>query len=328
METDVYYYVAKSLADMIHTGFDSEAEMQRLWVESGFTKEFDRTKDARTLIHSLLNRAWEEQGPIVKVNPVQADIDAIANHLFLMLDFNLYTQVYLNLQPIGLLRFDAVPAIERAKAAQAKWADKTLKPYEAKKAIKEPKTAEELEFNQDFILTNLAKKMAALGESTSASFRITPMGSTPALADSRNLSNLPVGADEYIIIPPGWVVFHITWETAPQVMLEENGTFRVCDGDATPQYPFTSSSGGIILNQAIYSRMVMTAVQRGLSLQNTKATPVFVPRLSSLLVATNYATKDAIADIFKDFKVGRDSNITLSIGGRPIITPEIAQPAI
>ena len=115
------------------------------------------------------------------------------------------------------------------------------------------------------------------------SFRVSPVGSTPAFADSRNISMIGPGGDKFLRTLPDLGAFYITWDAPAQmasvVGVEDGQT--VLEAEGIP-YRFRSKSGGEVLNEVLFARRVMYEVFRDVDV--TQETCIMVPRMSSVLV--------------------------------------------
>lgn len=295
---DFYDVVAQQFATVVKLFFASEESLQACWTRHFPALPFDRTDKWNLILQRELGYMWAEYGPVVKSSMTSADRTIILDCLAGYLDFNLFSQVMLNLQSWALLRYRVGNAEEDTKALEAKYAGKKPSPFEPKaKMFKVAADESQAEFNRD--LSTLKSLKIIAGINPGVSFRVTPVGSTPALTDSCNLSMLGVGGDQYLQVPTGYNAFYFTWENAPQVIREYDDLPE--DGVSTYAvngigYSFRSKSGGDILNSALASRML--AVWLYMALDSTAR--VVLPRMNSVLLLTD-ADPETIRGILRTF---------------------------
>src|SRR5271168_4801356 len=149
---EFYQTTAQYLAEQVDTLLSSEKQLEDFFKLLYPGLPFDRTDHWAHVFETLLNEAWFEKGPIVKSNPTPIDRLHIIRALHPLLDYNLFTQVLLNLQ--GYTGFfymtgDAQKEIDRTKD---NWKLKGYKldPFAPKaKMVKQAEavTEEQKEFN-------------------------------------------------------------------------------------------------------------------------------------------------------------------------------------
>jgi hypothetical protein len=256
--------------------------------------EFTRTDYWAGIIWGILKAAWLEAGPEVKSDPTGYDKLQILKLAHPLLDYNLFTQVLLNLQGYTGMQYAVGDAQKELTGLKENWKHPKLDPFAPKaKKIKEAKTTDEQKFN------NLISRVRAVNLIAQfdgqVSFRVSPKGSTPAFADSRNLSMIGVGGDKYLRVFPHLKPFYIVWQpgTTPKMtthMIEcPEGVSPYPDGamfkaEGITGYPFHSRSDGSILNEVLFSRKIMYEVFRDFDI--TKETCIMIPRMNSVLVVT------------------------------------------
>jgi hypothetical protein len=313
---EIYQRVAENFAARINSVFESEASLQaefkrffavpefQFKPEEQFKSvaaemkktptgvEFSRTDYWAGIIWKILTAAWLEAGPEVKSDPTGYDKLQILKLAHPLLDYNLFTQVLLNLQGYTGMQYAVGDAQKELTGLKENWKHPKLDPFAPKaKKIKEAKTTDEQKFN------NLISRVRAVNLIAQfdgqVSFRVSPMGSTPAFADSRNLSMIGVGGDKYLRTFPHLKPFYIAWQpgqtpqvahpmmTAGQAADGTVGTMLHADGIS---YSFVSRSGGDILNEVLFSRKIMYEVFRDFDI--TKETCIMIPRMNSVLVVT------------------------------------------
>jgi hypothetical protein len=290
---ELYQAAAQHMADAVSTLLSSEKQMEDFFKILYPGLPFDRTDHWAHVFEVLLNEAWFAKGPIVKSNPAPIDRLSIIRALQPLLDYNLFTQVLLNLQGyMGMFYMtgDAQKEMDRIKDD---WKRKphTLDPFAPKaKQIKfaEAITEEQKEFNN--VLSTLRALRIITQFTPQISFRVSPKGSTPAFADSRNISMIGLGGDKFLKTMPTLKPFYITWDTVPMMAMPA-GT-QLVDGKPAVvfraediPYEFVSKSGGEILQEVLFARRLMYEIF--LSVDTTKETCIMVPRINSLLVVAD-----------------------------------------
>jgi hypothetical protein len=288
---EMYEAAAKHFAERVEHMFTSEETLEAAFKLLYPSLPFDRTDYWAHIFETLLNEAWDVKGPVVKGNPTPLDRLHIIRALHPLLDYNLFTQVVLNLQGytgMFYLTGDAQNEINRLKQ---EWKTKGYKsdPFAPKmKMHKQAATDEQRDFNN--VLSTLRALNIITQFTPQISFRVSPKGSTPAFADSRNISMIGMGGDRYLRTMPSLRTFYITWDLVPQMALP-TGT-KVVDGKAGVvfqaegiPYEFVSKSGGEILQDVLFARKLMWYVFAGID--TTKETCIMIPRVNSLLIVAD-----------------------------------------
>ena len=300
---EIYQRVAELFAKRIDEVFTSEdtlkAQFARVFVpqpdgDGNLVSpiEFSRTDHWNGILYKLMEECWLEAGPEVKSVPTGYDKLTILKLVHPLLDYNLFTQVCLNLQGYTGMTYRVIDAKSELGRIKQGWKHPKLDPFAAKaKKIKDAKEKDEIKFN-NLIGRVRAVNLIAQFDGQS-SFRVSPKGSTPAFADSRNLSMIGVGGDQYLKTLPNLKPFYISWQpgTTPQVwVLKEEGLGTKPGEHPTVlrfldlSYPIVSKSGGDIANEVMFSRKVMYEVFRDFDI--TKETCIMIPRMNSVLVVT------------------------------------------
>lgn len=277
----MYEAVAAKFAVVIEKAFESELTLKALWGKYLPGLPFDRTDRWNIILLRELEKCWKDKGPVVKSPMTPADKYDVLEILAGILDYNLFSQVMLNLQNWTLLRYRIESAAEDTKLLAAKWEGKVPDPVKpGAKMFTDPSNDDQVDYNRDLSIVKSLKIIAAA--SSYASFRVSPKGSTPALADSSNLSMLGVGSDRYLHYPPGINIFFLNWEKVPAVVRydEKDGKFY----DPALSYGFSSKSGGEALNVVLAARQLAVACFRYIAAGKQK---VFLPRYNSLMIMTN-----------------------------------------
>jgi hypothetical protein len=280
---EVYQRVADTFSARIHEVFLSEDSMRAEFSKIFTHLEFDRTNHGSTLLHKLFRDCWYAVGPEIKAEPTNYDRISVCHKLYPLLDYNLFTQVLLNLQSYtGMVYMagDAEKEIERMKDEWPKEAK--LSPFEPKaRMVKKASTDEEKKHNN--VLSAL-KSLKVISQFTpQVSFRLTPIGSTPAFADSRNISMIGIGGDKYLHTAQGLSAYYIHWAPGSSPIMAEQQSDGGLKAEGIP-YSFYSKSGGEILQEVLFARKIMAEVFA--SHDTTVETCIMVPRMSSVLVVT------------------------------------------
>jgi hypothetical protein len=276
----MYDRVAREFTNTVRPYFETEETLKALWEEAFIALPFDRTSRWNIVLKKLLSRVWLEHGTEVKAPMTLFDILAVLRNLPHYMDFNILTQVFTNLQP--RLTYAVKDAKGTRDGLVTKWEGR-------KRAIVGPKikmakvvAAEDAEYNHDLSTLRALDTILAAGGTSSPSFRVSPVGSTPALVDSLNFSSMGPGSDQFLQVPEGHRAVTITWGAAQNMLaaLQPNvspgslATFYVYD--LIEQY--WSKSGGDILNNVMFTRYLTAKLIKVLE-------PVMVlPRLNSVMV--------------------------------------------
>jgi hypothetical protein len=312
---ELYNRVAHHYALRIEAIFESEETLKAAYEEHFTALPFDRTERWNIILMRELRQVWKEYGPANAGLVTIADGDHILHLLAKKLDFNLFTQVLLNLQPMTLIQYRSGDAQADIAALEAKWKGLSPSPFDAKpKMIKSAATPTDLAFNRDLSTVKALKIVS--GITTTKSFRVSPMGSTPALTDSENLSMLGIGGDQYLKPQQGHKAYYICWDQAQNLLEDVDGRpneFTV----RGIRYPFVSKSGGEILNSVLFARLVATTAFRAFPPETLTAV---LPRMNSVLVVTG--ASDVELEQVASMLHQRFPGLWLHAGARP--DPELA----
>jgi len=307
--SDLYAKVARVFADKIDALFESEKTLEDKFKSLYPGLPFDRTEHWAGVIYGILRDAWHEAGPVVKCEPTGMDKLQIVKHAQPLLDYNLFTQVLLNLQGYTGMHYmagDAQKEIDRLKTEWPK--EYKLDPFAPKaKMVKQAEVATEEQRRFNSAVSTLRALRIITQFTPQVSFRVSPKGSTPAFADSRNISMIGVGGDKYLKTSPTLRTYYITWDQvpamayfkpgdslpiapAPGVKPPTAGITFVADGIP---YPFVSKSGGGTIQEVLFARKIMYEVFKGMD--TTKETCIMVPRMQSLLIVADVAAENLLA---------------------------------
>jgi hypothetical protein len=188
---------------------------------------------------------------------------------------------------------DATNEIARLKQAwQMKKAQGyTLDPFAPKaKMVKLAATPEQKEFN---VMISTIRALNIIEQFTpQISFRVSPKGSTPAFADSRNISMIGQGGDKYLKTMATLQTYYLVWEQVPMTAIFSG--IAVPPGGSSPcstfdapgiPYKFYSKSGGEVIQEVLFARKIMYEVFRDADI--TSETCIMIPRMNSILVVAD-----------------------------------------
>jgi hypothetical protein len=290
---ELYQATAQYLADQVNTLLSDEKTMEMFFTKLYPGLPFDRTDHWTHIFETLLNEAWFEKGPVVKSNPTPLDRLHIIRTLHPLLDYNLFTQVLLNLQGytgVYYMTGDAQKELDRMKNdwKMKGWKSDPFAPKARMVKQAEANTEEQKAFNN--VLSTQRALRIITQFTPQISFRVSPKGSTPAFADSRNISMIGMGGDKYLRTLPELKTYYITWDQLPMMAIPA-GT-QVIDGKAAVifkaegiPYDFVSKSGGEIIQEVLFARKLMYEIFKGVD--TTKETCLMIPRVNSLLIVTS-----------------------------------------
>jgi len=279
LETEFRRYFAKTQAEVSTEDHFKSVATEIAAAPSGVV--FSRTDYWNGIIWKIFEAAWLEVGPEVKSIPTGYDKLMILKLVHPLLDYNLFTQVLLNLQGYTGMQYAVSDAQAEMAGIKGAWKDPKLDPFAPKvKKVKDPKTANEQKFNN--IISRIKAVNLIAQFDGQASFRVSPKGSTPAFADSRNLSMIGVGGDRYLRTFPHLKPFYIVWKPGmtPETAKLDHG-LNMFFADGIDGW-FVSKSGGEILNEVLFSRKIMYEVFRDFDI--LKETCIMIPRMNSVLV--------------------------------------------
>jgi hypothetical protein len=285
---DYYQSAAAQFAAQINQHFATEESLKALFDSYFPGLPFDRTDHWNGILNREVTKAWQAAGPAVVTNPTMQDIYKILKELHKLLDFNLYTQVALNLQNYVGFAYQSKDATKELEVLREKWAGyKKIShteqdPFELKaKMKKDAASPVDLEYNADLSAIKALRIIAGFGPLSS--FRVSPKGSTPAFADSKNLSMIGLGGDRFVKTLPQMQVYYVAWGEASNMLTTmPDGSFR------TPgiEYSVISKSGGQILNEVLFSRWLAYQIY-GVVDPTVKPLTV-IPRMNSVMVVSTH----------------------------------------
>jgi len=285
----VYAKVAEAYAKRINDIFETEETLKACFAKCLGALKFDRTDHWSGILYREMGEAWRGHGPDARAGLTTYDrfeiLDALADHL----DFNLYSQVALNLQDWSLVTYKGGDSEKQLSQIARKWEKYGSTPLSpGATMVKEAFRPQDIDWNKD--LSTVKSLKTITGITPDISFRVTPKGSTPAFADSQNFSTIGIGGDQYVNVARGHTAWYVAWKpgTAPWILAAAG------DGFTTPGIPyvFHSKSGGTILNEVLFARGIAFAFWTGLG----KGT-LCMPRMNSVMVVTPQG-EDAVREVF------------------------------
>jgi hypothetical protein len=267
----MYSKAALRLAEKINTVWYSEESMAE-WFKKTVHINLDRTTRARMFVTKLVDECLAEEG-MNTGSILSQDRKAVAKELAEVLgDFNLVTQIALNVQD-GSLSFDVSKMQEDLKEIEPSYKSVEESPM-AKKAKYKPGVDEtEKKFNLDLALLKNTK-IASEMQKGASSYRISPLSKTPALADLNNLSNLsPLAIQPYL--EGGELYMFDTGIVTRHFGLDDSGPAITAKG---LKFVIHSESGGDIVKKALASRYITSRLIFDPAIQH------IVPRYESVLI--------------------------------------------
>ena len=253
---------------------------------------FTRTDFWNTIVHKIFRDAWLESGPVVKAEPTGYDKMAVMRLAVGMLDYNIFSQVLLNMQNYLGIGYDIDTAQKDLAAARETWPKTArLDPFKpGATMVKKATAAEDVAYNTILSMQKCVKIVSEFSGSTS--FRVSPKGSTPAFADSKNISMIGAGGDHYLRTLPNLCPYYLTWEVAPMMAIHASNVLEpskegiramIFEAPGIP-YSFVSKSGGEILQEVLFARYLMQRVFKTVDI--TQKQCIQIPRMNSLMVVT------------------------------------------
>src|SRR5208282_5204344 len=287
-----YTNVAEAFASRVNEVFMSEDTLKTCFESHFKGLEFSRTERWSSILFKEMDTVWREQGPDKLASLTSHDRFSILGALSDYLDFNLYSQVALNLQNWGLVAYQSGGDVEgQLDKIKQKWEKFSSTPLTAgAKMVKDAFRPQDIEWNKDLSTVKSLKTIAVI-VTPNISFRVSPKGSTPAFADSQNFSTIGIGGDDYVKPQPGYTVWYVAWKpgSTPYILAQQaDGGFM------TPgiSYTFHSKSGGTILNEVLFARGIAFAFWTGLGMDT-----LCMPRMNSVMVVSSQP-EDVVREIF------------------------------
>src|SRR5271170_1323176 len=222
-----YHKVAAEFAKRVDQIFASEDTLKECFAKHFATMKFDRTDYWSSILYKELDTCWREHGPDKLAGLTTHDRFEILDILSEYLDFNLYSQVALNLQNWSLVTYQGGDLTKQLDAIAKKWEKFGSTPCSpGAKMVKEAFRPQDVEWNKD--LSTVKSLKTITGITPNISFRVSPKGSTPAFADSQNFSTIGAGGDQFVKAAQGHTVWYVAWQAPPYILLPAG------DGFTTP----------------------------------------------------------------------------------------------
>ena len=278
----MYHKVAAAFAKRVDEIFATEETLKTCFSKHYKSLPFDRTNYWSGILYKEMDECWRDHGPEKMAALTTHDRFEILDILSDYLDFNLFTQVALNLQNWSLVMYAGGDVNKQLDAIKKKWEKFSSTPLDPKaKMVPQAFRPQDTEWNKDLSTVKSLKTIS--GITPNISFRVSPKGSTPAFADSQNFSTIGIGGDEFVKPAQGHTVWYVAWKETPSILRQDpNGL--TTEGIT---YPFHSKSGGEILNEVLFSRGVAFAFWTGLGLGT-----LCMPRMKSVMVVTSQGEAD------------------------------------
>lgn len=266
----VYGKAGERLVHILDGVWATEEDMTT-WFKETAHVDLDRTGRAKMLVQKLVDSALSPDMNSASVTNVDRIGTLVASRERLG-DFNLYTQLRLNLQE-GCPAFNLEKMTEDFKVIQDKYPQEGDSPLAKKAKYKIVTTEEEKAFNEALALLKNIKIVSEMHYGTN-SYRITPFNKTPALSDLNNLSSMsPLAMVPYLRGAELYMFDSSVVNASINLRQTEDGI--VADG---LRWPIRSESGGDIVNKAIASRYLLSVLIDEPSIKH------IVPRYESLLI--------------------------------------------
>ena len=289
---EMYKQVAQDFADRVNVVFESETTLEDEFRRNFSLIPFDRTDHWAGIIYDMFRQSWLNKGPEVKSEPTGYDKLAMLRELHGLLDYNLFTQVLLNLQGYTGMAYQTGPAEKEIIRLKETWPKEfKLDPFAPKAHMIKRATVvtdEQKRYNE--VISTLRSLRIISQFTPQVSFRVSPRGMTPAFADSRNISMLGEGADKYLMTIHSLGAFYVTSTKETPAMAKyvpsttnPPGVIQF-EAPGIP-YPFFSKSGGEVLHDVLFSRKIMYDIFGDVDV--THETCIMVPRMNSILVVAD-----------------------------------------
>lgn len=311
----IYNKIAQTFSDRINAVFESEATLEAEFKKTFDGLPFDRTDHWQGIIYNIMRDAWYESGPGVKTEPTGMDRSQILRAAHPLLDYNLYSQVLLNLQTYNGMAYQTGKAEAEIERLKEEWPeDWKLDPFAAKaRMVKQAEVSTEEQKKYNHVISTLRALRIISQFNPDVSFRVSPKGRTPAFADSRNISMLGEGGDKYLKTLAQLAVWYLTWPNVPHMAYHvppavAPGTLPIPNPEGmefrAPEIPYSffSKSGGDVLHDVLFARKLMYEITRDVDITQENCT--MIPRMNSILIVGDKhgtSLKRAVERIQKTF---------------------------
>lgn len=260
--------------------WQSEETLEAAYKELLSLSGLDRTKDASKLVQKLMTK-------LVNSHPTAYDIRewVRAN----VKDFNIASQILLNCQAGPLPVFKLAELKTQVDTWASTLGESPDGPFAKKAKFRE---GDDDATKQHNLVLAGARNLKILSELRGMnSFRITPISSTPALADLNNLSSISIQGLAPFTHSEVWLLNHKAIEQAINLRQQDDGAYAA-EGLIWPIY---SKSGGDTVVRAITSRwFAYQLMMTGLPIHVT-------PKYDSVLVSGG-TVPDTLKEYVVEFK--------------------------
>jgi len=295
---EIYQRVAEKFVSRVNEVWSSEETLKAEFEKNLPSIPFTRTDHWQPIVHKIFRDAWLDAGPEVKSEPTGYDKMMVMRLVHPLLDYNLFTQVLLNLQNYLGMGYDLNTINKDLTLAKTDWPkDAKLDPFKTgSKMVKQPSAFEEIAYNNVLSMQRAQKILSEFSGGTS--FRVSPKGATPAFADSKNLSMIGVGGDKYLRTLGNLSPYYITWDVAHKMAIHNMNVLDPRDGKVQAMafdapgipYSFFSKSGGETLQEVLFARKIMYEIFWAVDI--TQKQCIQLPRMNSVLVITGKPAPD------------------------------------
>jgi hypothetical protein len=190
----IYNRVADWFANWVETTFETEDSLKAVWEEHHRTQPFDRTSNWNRVLFNELTKIWKTQGTGVEGATLTGfDRNEILKALADRLDYNLFTQVLMNLQDFGSLQYACSEAEVVTELLKEKWEGRKPSIFDAKpKMFKEAKDDTEAEYNRDLASSPGTHRISATASLRRARLRRSRTARTSPCSESAAIHTLSV----------------------------------------------------------------------------------------------------------------------------------------
>jgi len=264
---------------------ESEETLNEYWSKSYNFSKFDRTDNAWILVNSLFKEVFPKHYP--GINPTQQDMFNVSKECHEYLDYNLASQLILNLQLPAHYFINVPHSIIEDLLKKLATYNGAPNPVDKKAKYASADMSSQPWFNDYNEALGLIKASSIADEfKPIISFRLSPKSSTPSFADSSNMSMLNPAGAKYIVTTDRFKVYTTYWDDQaiePAISFDEQkGAYVASDIN----YVFNSKSGGEILNKVLFTRKKLVKLYSSdLDIVNV------LPRLNSIMYVVKKNSK-------------------------------------
>src|SRR5271166_5605372 len=123
---DIYLKVAARFKERILEVWKSEETMKVEWAKHLEHVPFSRTDHWQSILYHMFRDCWLEAGPAANVEPTGYDRLYVLRLLYPTLDYNIFSQVLLNLQHYNGMAYMTVDANREIKRLEDEWKKKQI----------------------------------------------------------------------------------------------------------------------------------------------------------------------------------------------------------